>query len=664
MPTLNAYTGIAANVQGVLELSRRDTLIVRALATAPRCTVIDDRAALRERVREANDIVDVVGERLSLRPAGPQFKSLCPFHDDHNPSFNVDPRRQRYKCWSCGEGGDVFSFVQKFHNITFPEALELLAHRAGISLEKFQKSPQGPSRAGMFEVMGWAAAKFQQCLLEDPQAELARKYLGERKLAGETVRKFGLGFAPASWDWLVREAGNAQMSAGMLETVGLIAKRDEGKGYYDRFRDRVIFPIRDVTGRVVGFGGRVLPSSPVPADRPPPKYYNSAETPLFSKSEQLYGIDQAKLAAMKAGYLAIVEGYTDVLMAHQHGISHVVATMGTALNARHIKKLKGIVPSVVLVFDADAGGDTGVDRALEVFVSNDLDLRIATLPEGLDPCDLLAKSGPEPFRLALERAIDVFEFKLQRVWAKHGSRGLDGQRQAAEEMLAIMALAPTDRSVKLDLMANRIAHRLQIKEETVWARLRELRATRKNADERDQSHTASPRPVGEGPGVREEPTPVETPSAKPLPHELELVELLLAEPTFVSQCQVPPAEMENPGLRKVIEILYGLVAEGLPADLDHLHGRLDNERWWDRIQELQQRGLEYPDRPLVFQKVLERFRERKELRRRQAIKNEMQDAADPATALELLRKVAKRKITGRSDCEFQISGQEQTLKAI
>jgi DNA primase len=190
------------------------------------------------------------------------------------------------------------------------------------------------------------------------------------------------------------KAASAGIAADMLETVGLIARRNEGRGYYDRFRDRVIFPIRDVTGRTVGFGGRILPSSPVSADRPPPKYYNSAETALFSKSENLYGIEQAKQAAHKAGYLAIVEGYTDVLMAHQHGIGQVVATMGTALNARHIKKLKGVTPRVVLVFDADAGGDAGVDRALEIFVSNDLDLRIATLPEGLDPCDLLSTQGP------------------------------------------------------------------------------------------------------------------------------------------------------------------------------------------------------------------------------------------------------------------------------
>jgi DNA primase len=590
--------------------------------------VIDDRAALREQVREANDIVDVVASRMTLRPAGPLHKGLCPFHEDHNPSFTVDSRRQRYKCWSCGEGGDVFAFVQKFDKVTFPEALELLALRAGISLEKIQKIPQGPSRAGMVEVMKWAAEQFQKCLLDSPQAEDARDYLGERKLSLETIRKFGLGYAPNSWDWLVKKAAAGKIPADMLETVGLIVKGKEGKGHYDRFRDRVMFPIRDILGRTVGFGGRVLPSSPVSADRPQAKYINSAETPLFSKSENLYGIEQAKQVAAKAGYLAIVEGYTDVLMAHQHGIGQVVATMGTALNARHIKKLKTVVSRVVLVFDADAGGDAGVDRALEVFVSNDLDLRVATLPEGLDPCDLLVAQGPEPFRQALETAIDVFEFKLQRVWAKHQSQGIEGRNQAMEEMLKILALTPNDRSVKLELMLNRIAQRLLVKEEKVWGRLKELRASRKNEGAPRNTEAPVPEPKA-GPAAR---------------HELELLELLLAEPTLVARAvhDISLEEVEHPGLRKVVAELYRLHAEGLTPDLDHLHERVDNERLWDRIQDLQQIGLEHPDRPHMFQKVVERFRERREQRRKQAIKNQLQDA-DPAKSLELLRELKNHK---------------------
>jgi DNA primase len=600
--------------------------------------VIDDRAALKQQIKEANDIVDVVGRYIQLRPAGPTFKAVCPFHDDHRPSMDVDPRRQRYRCWACGKHGDVFNFVQDYDKVTFPEAMEILARHAGISLEKVQKNPQGPSRTGMFEVMKWAAEQFQEYLFESPstQAEIARKYLGERKLSGESVRKFGLGFAPPEWEWLTTRAANAGKSADLLETVGLIGRRKEGKGYYDRFRDRVMFPIRDLQGRIIAFGGRILPSSPVSADQPQAKYINSAETPLFSKSDQLYGLDLAKHAAEKAGYLAVVEGYTDVMMAHQHGISQVVATMGTALNERHIKTLKKVTARVVLVFDADAGGVTGVDRAMQVFVTHDLDLRIATLPDGLDPCDLLTKQGPEPFRLALEKAIDVFEYKLHQTWAKHASRGLDGQRAAAEEMLGILALSPNERSVKLDLMVNRIAHRLQIKEETLWARLKDLRRNRKDAGERDSARSGG----GEeyAPPVSDEPR-----TAKAMPHERELVEVLLAEPPLVARAivEIPPDEVEHPGLRKVIEALYRLLAQGQTADLDHLQGELD-ERLWNRLYDLQDAGFNYPDPAAVYLNVLTRFRERKETRKKLALKNQLQNA-DPASSLELLKKLRDQK---------------------
>jgi DNA primase len=302
-----------------------------------------------------------------LRQAGTTYKGLCPFHDDHNPSFTVDPKRQRYRCWSCQKNGDVIFFIQEHERIGFTEALELLARRAGITLEKRADSPQKRQRALMLDGVRWAADLYQHCLLESPIAENARRYLGERRLAGETVRRFGLGFAPPSWDWLVQQANRAGVSLELLEHVGLVASRQDGTGFYDRFRDRVLFPIRNPRGDTVGFGGRILPNSTFALDAP--KYYNSTDTELFSKSDQLYGIDLARQAGAKAGYLAVVEGYTDVLMAHQHGVCQVVATMGTALNARHVQQLRRFAERVVLVFDADEGGHSGVDRALEVFAS-------------------------------------------------------------------------------------------------------------------------------------------------------------------------------------------------------------------------------------------------------------------------------------------------------
>jgi DNA primase len=582
----------------------------------------DDRVALIQRVKEANDIVDVVGGYISLRPAGPTFKGVCPFHDDHRPSFDVDPRRQRYRCWACNEHGDVIEFVQKFEHVGFREALESLARRAGISLDSLKKSPHEPGRALMLDVARWAAEQFQECLLESPLAETARLYLGERKLFGETVRRFGVGFAPPIGDWLVQKAAAAHVSQEMLETVGLIARRTEGNGCYDRFRDRVIFPIRDVRGQTVGFGGRILPSSPLSAKAP--KYYNSSETPLFSKSDHLYGIDQARAAAAKASYLAIVEGYTDVMMAHQLGVQHVVATLGTAFNSRHIRQLRGAVRGVVLVFDADAGGTTGIDRALEVFVTHEMELRIATLPEGLDPCDLLTTQGPESFTSALEGATDVLEYKLAQVMKDANT--VEGQRQAVEQMLGTLALAPVTTSVKLQLMVNRIAHRLNLKEETLWTRLKELHGKREGR--------AAPRP----PKVTEDQEERTAPAAK---HEIELLEVLLAEGALVAQAldEVAPAELEHPGLRLLLESLYRLHAEGLKPDLDHLHERIDNERLLDKARKLKELGLTKVGRNAYLQTILARFREIRELRRTEELKTRVLAAKGHEAAIALLRQL-------------------------
>ena len=279
------------------------------------CPLADERVSAAKQVKEASDIVTVLGGYLAVHPAGSSFKALCPFHKDTRPSLQIDPKWQNYRCWACGKKGDVFTFIQEMEKVDFPEALQILADRAGIKLGRVQRNE---GRLRLLETMKWAAQVYQNCLLESPLAEQARIYLGERKLTGATVRNFGLGFAPLEGDWFIQEARRAGRNFDTLVELGLLAETNEGKGFYERFRDRVMFPIRDVRGQTVGFGGRILPNSPY-ASRAP-KYYNSTETPLFQKSELLYGLDAARHAAAQAGYLAVVEGYTDVLMAHQHGV--------------------------------------------------------------------------------------------------------------------------------------------------------------------------------------------------------------------------------------------------------------------------------------------------------------------------------------------------------
>jgi DNA primase len=590
----------------------------------------DDRVSL---IKQANDIVDVVGGYVALRPVGAKFKGLCPFHDDHRPSFDVDPRRQNYRCWSCGKYGDVITFIQERERVNFREALELLARRAGITLEKRADSPKNRSRALMLDVVQWAAKQYHDCLLDSPLAEGARRYLGERGLSGETVRRFALGYAPAIGDWLGQRAVPAGVSDEMLEQVGLLAPRQEGQGYYDRFRDRVMFPIRDTRGQTVGFGGRILPSSPS-ADRAP-KYYNSCDTPLFTKSENLYGLDQARQAATSAGFLAVVEGYTDVLMAHQMGVANVVATMGTALNARHVQHLRRFVPRVVLVFDADAGGNTGVDRALEIFIGQDVDLAIATLPQDMDPCDLLLQQGPEPFRAALNSAVDALDFKLNQVLAGNAAMGIEGRRRAVDSILGVLALAP-DMSgqagvIKRQLMITRIAQRLALKEESVWGRLRELRA-------KAQAHVRK-EPAGQaGP----EETERVAQSGPALPHERELLEVLLANPVLVpmAAAAIQPEHVKHSGLRHLLEGLYALHAEGEPPTLDLLRARLDSAPLAMRALELQEVGRLNGEPETWLQRLVAEFRRKYQVEpQHQELKSQLLNANDHAAAVDLLRRL-------------------------
>jgi DNA primase len=582
----------------------------------------DDRV---KQVKQANDIVDVVGGYLALRPAGGTYKGLCPFHDDSHPSFDVDPRRQRYRCWACGKYGDVISFVQEFEHVGFPEALELLARRAGIMLDA-PAVARSESRAHLLDIMRWAAKQFHECLLDSPLAEEARKYLGERGLKGDTVRRWGLGFAPASGQWLVDLARANNVSFDLLEKVGLIAPRNQGEGYYDRFRDRAQFPIRDVRGQCVGFGGRILPGSPL-ASRAP-KYYNSCDTPLFSKSEHLYGLDQARQSAEKAGYLAIVEGYTDVLMAHQLGVCQVVATMGTALNDRHVRQLRRFVPRVVLVFDADAGGEQGVDRALELFASNDMELAVATLPAGLDPCDLLVKEGADPFCRVLESAVDALEFKLSVMVAREDATSVEGRRRIADAVLGVIALVtplPGDPgAIKTELMVTRISRRLALKEETVWARLHELRNSRRQGGPN--------RPADERPARSAAPAAVE---------ERRLLEVLLAEPDLVGKAKasVPTDEIAHPGLHRLLEGMYALHAAGEAPTLDRLRQDLEEHPLLvNKAFQLLDAGSARADLAKELDGLVAYFRRRREMSVKEDLQSQLHAARDEQTALELLRR--------------------------
>jgi DNA primase len=436
----------------------------------------------KEQVRQATDIVELVGKHLDLRRAGSNYVGRCPWHDDRRPSLQVNPNRQTWKCWVCNIGGDVFSFVMKREGCDFREALQMLADRAGIALSQ---TPQKRAEPGspddkntLYQCCDWAAKQFHEFLLRSDAAGVAREYVEERNITPASVERFGIGFSPNEWTWLIDRARNTPFSPKVLEACGLLSQSERTGGQYDRFRGRVIFPIRDTQGRTIAFGGRILPKL---AAEDAAKYINSPETRLYTKSDTLYALDIVRNHIAKSRQLTVVEGYTDVILCHQHGVNDVVACCGTALNERHIRLIKRFADTVYLVLDGDAAGQSRTNDILELFVAAQMDLRILTLPDELDPAEYMEERGGDAFRELLNGAIDALEHKI-----RHVTRGIDLARdthranQALEDILRTIAAGlPAGTLDQAGLRAQqllaRLARQFVLDEADVRSRFNQLR---------------------------------------------------------------------------------------------------------------------------------------------------------------------------------------------
>ncbi len=438
----------------------------------------------KELVRSRTDIVQLVGERVALqsRRGGRELVGLCPFHDDHTPSMRVDAERQSYKCWACGEGGDCFAFVQKIENVEFRDALELLATKAGLEMPRYGrgtdgKNPEGvesggkPTRKELFDALAWAESEFHGCLRTSQEGAAARAYLDSRGFNREAIDRFRLGFAPADGQFLQRRAAqrfkSPKVATTLLSTVRLIAARAEGNGFYDYFRGRVMFPIRDPAGRTVAFGGRVLPGAATNAG----KYVNSAESGLFTKNRVVFALDVARGAIVERDAAVVMEGYADCIMAHQFGITNAVATLGTALTDNHVAALRRFTRKVILVFDGDQAGKEAAEKSLPRFLSQDVDLRILTLTSEKDPADFLVSQGASAFEKLLETAAEAWEYKLRLCIERIGVDSVDGREQIVAEMLELFRQAPGfGGSARENIVLNRLAFRVGLSE----TRIREM----------------------------------------------------------------------------------------------------------------------------------------------------------------------------------------------
>lgn len=435
----------------------------------------------KDEVRQALNIVDVVGSYLDLRRQGSGFAALCPWHDDSKPSLQVNPVRQIWKCWVCNIGGDIFSFVMKHEGVEFREALKLLADRAGIELKQYAPAkpvaPGSPDdKVALLQAAAWAEEQFHQFLLKAPDAEVARNYLEDRGITPESVEKFRIGFCPDNFTWLLDKARNTPHSPAILEAIDVAGKSERGT-FYDRFRNRVMFPIRDTQSRPIAFGGRVLPNSTDKGG----KYINSRETKLFSKREQLYALDIASKEARKSRHLTVVEGYTDVVTCHQFGVQDVVACLGTALGEKHIPLLRRFADTITLLLDGDEAGQARTNEILEIFVTAGVDLRVLTLPDELDPAEFLLERGREPFvKLLQEQAVDALEHKI-----RVATRDLDIAREthrasvALEDILSTLARGAAaggldSKGLRAQQLLARLARQFLLNDEDVRQRFKQL----------------------------------------------------------------------------------------------------------------------------------------------------------------------------------------------
>jgi len=420
-----------------------------------------------ERVKQAVDIVEVISAHTDLRRQGTRWVGLCPFHEERTPSFSVDAGEKLYHCFGCGVGGDTIKFVEEKEGLGFAEAVELLADRYGVELEREREDPRAEAkrqqRRRLSELLDRTGAFYASYLWDSDEAAKAREYLAQRGLGEEVLRAFAVGYAPSAWDKVLLRGQRAGFKVEELRGVGLV-QRGRGGGEYDRFRSRIMFPIRDRRGRTLGFGGRAMRSDQGA------KYVNTAETDFFHKSKMLYGIDLAKAAIAKAGRAVVVEGYTDVLALHQAGIEEAVGVMGTAITEEQVASLSGMVDEVVLALDADSAGQEAMLRAQRVAGDRKMRLRVAAMPAGEDPAEMMAADGgAERFRAILDGAVELTAFQVGLVLDRTDASSPAERDRALGEVAPI--LAGMGESASRDDLVRRVAERLDLEPAMVMGRV-------------------------------------------------------------------------------------------------------------------------------------------------------------------------------------------------
>lgn len=564
------------------------------------------------------DLLDVVSQYVALKRRGQRWVGLCPFHTEKTPSFTVRPDHGYFKCFGCGKGGDIFTFVQLRENVPFMEAMTLLADRAGIELRETSSSAEGGvSRADLARANSWALKFFRSRLLHDSIGRSTRAYLDGRKITPKTAERFSLGFAEDSATELLEAARHAGLSPELLVAADLFRCSEDGRRYAT-FRNRLMFPIRDATGRVVGFGGRTLCD-----DRA--KYLNTRQNALFDKGRLLYGIDAARDAIVQRGRTVVVEGYTDCLAAHQAGFEETVATLGTALTESHVDVLRRYAENVILLFDSDEAGIKASDRAIRIALPRCVTVRLARIPDGKDPSDFLSRSDPGEFSDLLNRATDALEFLwLDTLGRYRGDESPSRRRDAVMDFLRVVAEATDTNAVdaiQRGLLVNQVAHLLGMSQADISSMMARLPG-------RQRSRAASP-----SDGSRQS-----RPSAPASAEQSawgHVLEVLLNEPGLWSSADpLPdPGRIQNDRDRRIAAAVVGLADTVGEFRLADALAKFDDESDVARALELARRGAARENYAQTFSRAIQQIHhamedERVDLTRQECVASSSTEPSD------------------------------------
>ncbi len=593
----------------------------------------------KERIRQALGIEEVLGSYLELRRQGSAYAAVCPWHDDNRPSLQVNPARQSWKCWVCDIGGDIFSFIMRRENVEFGEAMRILADMAGIQLTRHTSAKSMPGDPGdkptLYKAMAWVESQYHQFLKQSDQAQVARDYLQERGIQESAIDAFKIGYVPDQFTWLIDRARGSGFSDHVLQAIGMLKISERSKRFYDFFRGRIMFPIRDRFNRPIAVGGRILPAIAKLLEEkhgdPPAKYINSPETKLFSKSDQLYGLNLMRDAIAKSRHLVVVEGYTDVIAAWQAGLDNVVAVLGTALGQRHIRMIRPFADRVTLVLDGDDAGKRRANEVLELFVTADVDLRILTLPDDTDPFDFLSSSDAGTFRQMVDEAADAIDHKINVETA-----GIDLLRdthkshQALENILTTIAKSPrqmTSRSqtrLREQQLLARLSRVFQVEISQLKQRLTDNRRTGYRHDKQRGGDSRSG-------GVHKKPMMLALTQK-----DNELIQMVLEAPEIFPKVfeKITVEQLDDPVARKIFQSFCDCYQSGKSVGFESLMTEiedLDLKSQINRLDEVAQLKAESSSADIEtrLEQLLQAFdRDREQLGVRQAISKLQDPSAD------------------------------------